>query len=86
MSGIFHNPFLLSIGTWIIILPLSLNLNPYDLNTGVHTTSQLLPIYTSDMCVRLGVMWTSLDLSGKAGKSSKLDLLGCMVWTLGYPT
>ena len=37
----------------------------------MHTASQSLKFYTSDFCVRLGIMWPSHSSLGKAGKSIK---------------
>ena len=80
VSEIFYNPFIMSLGPWMTIFLLCLIFNSCYLNTAVHQTSQRLPIYMSEMCVRLGMMWSSHSESGKAGKSSKYGSLDCMVW------
>ena len=56
------------------------------LNKAVHTASHSLPIHTSEMCVRLGMMGPSHASSGKAGKYIKHRLLYFMVCPFGYTT
>ena len=79
VSGILHNPFLLSLGLWMTISKLCLIVTPCYLNTDVHPEPQILTINKSDMCVRLGNICPSRASSGKAGKSSKHGFLDCMV-------
>ena len=86
MSRILHNPFLLYLGTCMNISPLRLIFTSCGLNTAVHIASQIFPIDTNELRVRLGIMWLSHASSGKTGKSSKHGLLYCMVWTFGHLT
>ena len=86
MSGISHNPFLLSLGAWMIITPLRLIVTSCAFNSDVNPASQSFPIETSELCVRLGMVWPSHAYSVKDGKYSKHGLLDCMVWPFGHPT
>ena len=67
----------------MIISPLHLIITSCDLNSAVHPASPSLPIETSEMCVRLCMMWPSHASSGKTIKSSKHGLLDVMVYTVG---
>ena len=84
-SGVFHNPLLLFLGPWMIILSLCLIFTYCSLNSAMHTSSYSFPIETSELCVRLGMILTSHYSSGKAGKSGSHGLLDCMVWPFGNP-
>ena len=83
MSGILHNPFLLSIGTWIIIYPLRLIVTYCALNSAVHTASHSFTMEKNEPCVILGMIWPSHAHSGKAGKYSRYGLLNFMVCPFG---
>ena len=85
-SGILHNPLLLSLGNWMIILPLRLIVTSRALNSSVHPESHSFPTKTSDICVRLGIMWPSNYSSGKSGKYIRHRFLDFMVWPFGNPT
>ena len=58
VSRIFHNSLILSLGPWVTILLLFLIVNSCDFNTSVKSESHSLPIETSELCVRLGKIWT----------------------------
>ena len=75
MSGIFHNPLLLSIDPWMIILPLRLIVTYCSLKSAVHPASHNFPIETSGICVRLGMMYPSHASLVKAGKYIKHGLI-----------
>ena len=79
MNRISHITFLLSLGTWMIILLFCLIVTSCALNTDVNPELQNLPIETGGMYVSLGNMWPSHPSSGNAGKSSMQGLLDCMV-------
>ena len=57
MSGVFHHPFLLSLGTWMNIFPFHLIVIPFPFKTAVNLKSQSLSIEKIEMCVRLDMMW-----------------------------
>ena len=86
VGRIFHNPFLLSIDTWMTILSLSLIVTFFALNEAMNPSSQILKIETSDIFVRLGKMWPSYTSSIKSGKSSKYGFLYCVVCPFVHPT
>ena len=75
VSGILHYLLLLSLGPYIIISSLRLVVTSWDLNSYFHPESQSFPIDTSEICMRLGMMFPSHASSFKAGKSSKNGLL-----------
>ena len=70
----------------MIILPLCLILNSCALNSSFHPASHSLPIETSELFVRLGMMWPSNAYSGKAGKYIRHGLLDFMVFPFWNPT
>ena len=43
-------------------------------------------IETSELCVGLGIIWSSYSSSGKAGKYNIHGLLDCMICPFGNPT
>ena len=57
-----------------------------DLNSDMYPASHSLTIETSDISVRMGMMWPSRASSGKAGKSSRHGFLDCLVLTFMHPT
>ena len=71
VSKIFYNPFLLSLGPWMIILTFCLIFTSFYLNSAVYLESYRFPIETSELFLILGMLWPSHASSGKAGKSSK---------------
>ena len=75
MSGILHNQLLLYLGNWMIILPLSFIVNSSALNSAVNIASDSFPIDTSEICVRLGMIYPSHVSSGNYGKYSRHSLL-----------
>ena len=83
VSGILHNPLLLSIGTWMVVLDLCLIVTSCALESAFHTSPNIFTIETSELCVRLGMIFTSHASSDKAGKYSKHGLLDCIVWPFG---
>ena len=84
--GIFHNTFILSLGTWTIISPFCFIVTSCDLKSAVHTESHSLLIGTCEIFLRPVMMFLSHNSSGKAGKSSRHGILDCMVWKFVYPT
>ena len=70
----------------MIIYPLCLILTSRDFNSAVNPESQILPIKTNELRVRLGMIWTPHVYSGKYGKSSKHGFIDGMVWEFGHPT
>ena len=86
MSGIFYNTFLLYLVHWIIIFLLRLIVTYFDLNSDLHPASHSLPIDTSEMYMRLGLIYPSDDSSSKAGEYGKHVLLDFMVWPFRHPT
>ena len=84
-SGIFHHLLLLSLGTWVIILLFCLIVTSCALNSNVHPESQSLTTEKRELYVRLGMMWTSHDYSGKTSKSSIHEFLVCMVCPFVHP-
>ena len=86
VSGICHNPLLLSFGPYMIIFTFHFMVTYSSLKSSVYTASHILKIDTSEICVILGTMWPSHASSGKDGKSSRHGLLDCTVCTFGNPT
>ena len=62
---IFCNPFLLSIGPWMIVLILCLIVTYFALDYAMHLEFHSLKIDTRELCVRLGMICLSHDSSGK---------------------
>ena len=86
MSGVLHNPLLLSIGTWMVVLDLCLIVTSCALESAFHTSPNIFTIETSELCVRLGMIFTSHASSDKAGKFSKRGFSDFIVWPFGHPT